>query len=329
MALEPPHLGEFGRIERYFRPLTVGFPGARRLLDDAATVDVPAGRQLVVTTDAVVAGVHFLPSDDPADVARKALRVNLSDLAAKGAAPLCYTLTLALTSAEGDGWVERFVGALSEDQATYGIALAGGDSVSTSGPVWVSITAMGTVESDRMVTRSGGKAGDVLLVSGTIGDAGLGLAVAEGRYRPEEEDAAFLLARYRRPEPRTAIGPALARNAHAALDISDGLVADCRHLCRASNLSARIDADRVPLSAAGRRHCLSGGNLADLLTAGDDYEILFAIAPELLTEMVTACVAACVPVSPIGCLEHGPAEVRILGPDGAPLALRRPGWTHF
>src|ERR1700723_630780 len=195
--MPPGTLGEFGRIARYFRPLAAQFPGALNLTDDAALIDVPAGQQLVLTTDAVVAGVHFLPTDAPWDVARKALRVNLSDLAAKGARPLAYTLTLAGGRDVTDDWVEAFAAGLAEDQAQYGIALAGGDSVSTDGPVWVSITAFGLVDAGRMVTRDGARPGDIVLVTGTIGDAALGLAVEQGRLAVNAADRAALVDRYR------------------------------------------------------------------------------------------------------------------------------------
>ena len=159
MSTDVPALGEFGRIARFFRPLAAGLPGALDLTDDAAVLDVPPGQELVVTTDAIVAGVHFLPSDPPGDIARKALRVNLSDLAAKGARPYAYTLTLAVGRDVADDWVAAFAAALAEDQKQYGIALAGGDSVSTSGPVWVSITAFGLAGSGRTVRRNGAQAG--------------------------------------------------------------------------------------------------------------------------------------------------------------------------
>ena len=176
-------LGEFGRIARFFRPLAAQFPGALGLTDDAALISVPPGQELVLTTDAIVAGVHFLPTDAPGDIARKVLRVNLSDLAAKGARPLAYTLTLAVGRGIEDAWVEAFAAGLAEDQVQYGIMLAGGDSVSTAGPVWTSVTAFGLVDAGRMVTRSGAQAGDIVLVTGTIGDAALGLAVEQGAIR--------------------------------------------------------------------------------------------------------------------------------------------------
>src|ERR1700722_8780135 len=246
-------LGEFGRIARFFRPLAAEFPGALGLTDDAALLSVPPGQQLVLTSDAIVAGVHFLPTDAPGDIARKALRVNLSDLAAKGARPLAYTLTLAVGRDIGDAWIEVFAAALAEDQACYGIALAGGDSVSTAGPVWVSITAFGLVDAGCMVTRGGAQPGDVVLVTGTIGDAALGLAVAQGRLAVDTADRNILVDRYRLPRARTHLGHAVAAYAHASIDISDGLAADFGHLCRASGVSGRIAVTRIPQSPAARR----------------------------------------------------------------------------
>jgi thiamine-monophosphate kinase len=325
----PRRLGEFGRIAEYFRPLAAGFPGALDLTDDAATIEVPVGHELVVTTDAVVAGVHFLPSDAPEDVARKALRVNLSDLAAKGARPLVYTLALALTADVSDGWVARFAGGLAEDQLRYGIALAGGDSVSTAGPIWASITAMGLVETGRMVRRSGARPGDRVLVTGSIGDAALGLLALTRDLEIAESDRAALAGRYRLPEPRTALAPAIARWAHAAIDISDGLAADFGHLCRASRMTGTIIADRVPLSPSARRALLGEPDrLADILGGGDDYEVLMAAPADALQLLAAAAGAAGIALTEIGEIAAGDGRANLIGSDGLPMALGRVGWTH-
>jgi thiamine-monophosphate kinase len=329
--MPPGALGEFGRIARYFRPLAAQFPGALNLTDDAALIDVPAGQQLVLTTDAVVAGVHFLPTDAPGDVARKALRVNLSDLAAKGARPLAYTLTLAVGRDVADDWVEAFAAGLAEDQAQFGIALAGGDSVSTEGPVWVSITAFGLVDAGRMVRRSGARPGDVVLVTGSIGDAALGLMVEQGRLVVDEADRAALVDRYRLPRPRTHLAAAIAAHAHAALDISDGLAADFGHLCRASRVIGQIAVSKIPQSAAARRATAAEPKLmARVLGGGDDYEVLLAAAADAVRPLKIAAEAAGIDLTTIGAItgadDNGRAD--LLDDGGNRLTVEKPGWTH-
>lgn len=327
----PTGLGEFGRIATFFRPLAAGFPGALALTDDAATISPPAGHELVVTTDAIVAGVHFLAQDPPEDIARKALRVNLSDLAAKGAKPLAYTLTLALDVGTPDAWLERFVDGLAADQAQYGIHLAGGDSVSTTGPIWMSITAFGSVETGHMVLRAGAKVGDSVFVTGTIGDAALGLAVAQGVLTGSEEDCASLLDRYRLPRPRSVLAPAVAAFAHSAIDVSDGLAADFAHLCRASRVKGEISVTKVPLSAAARRMLAAEpGRLGDVLSGGDDYEVLLTAPAKSASALHSAAGAAGILLTEIGRIvepsETG--EAAMVGGDGRPVILKKAGWTH-
>ena len=326
---DSPHLGEFGRIERFFRPLAAQFPGALELTDDAALVTPPSGKDLVVTTDAIVAGIHFLPDDSPADVARKALRVNLSDLSAKGARPLAYLLTLALTQDIGDDWVEGFAASLLMDQARFGIALAGGDSVSTKGPIWVSITAFGLVEPGRMVRRGGARPGDLVFVTGTIGDAALGLAVATNRIAAHSHDAAYLLSRYRAPEPRCDLAVTIAEHASAALDVSDGLAADFGHLCRASHVDGVIEADAVPLSAAARR-CVEAdsSNRMRVLCGGDDYEVLFTAPASAVGPLAKAARSAGIGITRIGHIAAGAGCATLIASSGEPITIVSPGWVH-
>ncbi len=327
---EQAPLGEFGRIARYFQPLAAGFSGALGLTDDAAFIDVPPGKQLVVTTDAIVAGIHFFPWDSPEDIARKALRVNLSDLAAKGARPLAYTMTLAVRSDAEDCWVERFAAGLAQDQAEYGIMLAGGDSVSTEGPIWVSITAMGLAEAGRMVRRSGARPGDSVLVTGSIGDAALGLVALTGALELAPVDRDALAARYRLPEPRTILAPAIAELAHAAIDISDGLAADFAHICRASEVAGAINVDRVPLSPAAQRAVARDPTrMRDVLGGGDDYELLLTAPGESIEALMEAARSAKIRLTAIGSIEAGAGEAILVGGDGRPMVLERRGWTHF
>lgn len=324
-------LGEFERIDRFFKPLAAGFPGAYGLADDAAAFAPPPGHDLVVTTDAIVAGVHFLPDDPPADIARKLLRVNLSDLAAKGADPLAYTLLTSLPRELDESWLAAFAAGLGEDQQTYGFHLAGGDSVFTPGPLTLSVTAFGIVPSGRMVRRSGARPGEALFVTGTIGDAALGLRVLQGKLTLDEADAAYLIERYRRPLPRNAFASDLREMASAALDVSDGLVADGGHICETSNVGAVIQADAVPLSAAARAALAQDAGLMGLLlTGGDDYEILFTAPDEACPRIAAAALRCEVPVTRIGHMtDRSDPMVVVLNQGGAPLALPAGGWRHF
>jgi thiamine-monophosphate kinase len=324
-------LGEFGRIGRFLRPLAEGFPGALGLRDDAAVFAVPVGRELVVTTDAMVEGVHFLPDDPPADVAAKLLRVNLSDLAAMAADPLAYALTTCLPRRIGDDWLAAFAEGLRTDQAAFGVPMLGGDSVSTDGPVVLSVTALGTVPAGAAVRRDGARPGDRVLVTGTVGDAALGLAVRQGRLRGlDPADADALVARLRRPTPRTSLAAALRGRASAAVDVSDGLAADLGHVAAASGVSIRLRADLLPLSPAARAAVGRDPRLrAQLFGGGDDYELALAVPPDRVGDLRAAAAALGVPTTEIGECGDGPAgEVTVAGPDGAPVDLPRRGWEH-
>lgn len=324
----PAPLGEFGRIERFLRPLAAGFPGARALSDDAALIECAPGEVLVVTTDTLVAGVHFIGDEAPADIAAKALRVNLSDLAGMGARPVCYTLNLALPRTVDDGWLAAFRDGLAADQAEFDIHLAGGDSVATPGPITITVTAFGAVKSGAALHRDGARAGDDLWVSGTIGDGLLGLEAA--RAHGFGAAAAYLIGRYRRPEPRVALGRALAGVARAALDVSDGLISDAGHMAMASGLAIEIDCPAVPLSeAASDILADEPGRLPDLLTGGDDYELLLAAPPDARAAVEEAGRRTGTRVSRIGRLAAGEAGA-VIARDGEGTALdfARPGYRH-
>jgi thiamine-monophosphate kinase len=318
VAIDLP--AEFALIARHFRPLAG--PGALDLQDDAAVLAPPPGRDLVLTADAMVGGVHFLPDDPPDLVGRKLLRVNLSDLAAKGATPLGYLMTVSTPRNTPDAWFAGFTAGLAQDQREYGVTLLGGDTTSTPGPISLSLTIVGHAASGQAVHRAGARPGDGIWVTGTIGDGALGLAVAQGRLA---DPSGYLLARYRLPQPR--IGLAIAGIASAGMDISDGLVQDLGHLCRAGDLAAEIDAALVPLSPPARR---AGPEwLATCLTGGDDYELLLAVPPARETALQHAAQAAGMAVTRIGAFRSGAAEVMVRGPDGAPMALSTGGWSHF
>ena len=322
--------GEFELIARHFRPLAEGFDGALGLADDAALIRFGDARGLVVTTDAVVAGVHFLAGEAPQAIAGKALRVNLSDLAAMGARPLAYVLALALPATVDEPWLARFAGALGEDQRSFGIALAGGDVVATPGPLAVVITALGEVEPARALRRSGAAPGDAVFVSGSIGDAALGLRALQGGLGALPESAReALVARHRLPQPRIALGQRLAGVASAAIDVSDGLVADLGHICEASGVGAELRAPAVPLSEAARMAiAIEPALLARVLTGGDDYELLFTARPSARATLAAAASEAGVPVSEIGVVTRG-AGVRVVDAEGASVALARGGYEHF
>jgi thiamine-monophosphate kinase len=332
-ANRPPSAsGEDTLIARYFRPLATD-PGAFNLDDDAAALK-PSGDDIVVTTDAIVEGVHFLPDDPPDTLARKALRVNLSDLAAKGAMPAGFVLTLALRGVE-EAWLKPFARALGEDAAQFGCPLLGGDTVSTPGPLMISITAFGRVPQGRMVHRSGAKPGDRVIVTGTIGDATLGLDVLKRGSLAEAlaNDAAardMLIARYRVPQPKNALAKVVRDHASAALDVSDGLAGDLAKLCAASAVSAVIDVQSIPLSqAASALLARKAVGIDSLISGGDDYEILCAVPGDRMEAFAREARQAGVAVTAIGGLIAGTAPPSFLDAQGRELALKRLSYSHF
>jgi thiamine-monophosphate kinase len=331
VASAPSASSEDSLIARYFRPLATD-PGAFDLNDDAATLR-PSGDDIVVTTDAIVEGVHFLP-DDPSDtVARKALRVNLSDLAAKGATPAGFVLTLVLRSAD-EAWLRPFAAALGEDAKQFDCPLLGGDTVSTPGPLMISITAFGRVPVGKMVHRSGAKPGDRVLVTGTIGDAALGLAVlGGGKVHAAITDAAardLLIGRYRVPQPRLALAEIVREYASAAMDVSDGLAGDLAKLCSVSGVSAVIDLDSIPVSDVAA-DLLSRGvvGMETLIAGGDDYEVLCTVADDRVEAFAQAAQRAGVALSSIGMVVAGSAAPKFLDGQGSEIVLKRRSYSHF
>jgi|HigsolmetaAR204D_1030405.scaffolds.fasta_scaffold04423_4 thiamine-monophosphate kinase len=325
----PAGLGEFDRISRFFKPLAAGIEGALELQDDAALISPPSGEELAVTTDAMVEGVHYLAGEDPARLARKLLRVNLSDLAAMGARPVAYTLTTVLPKSVGDDWLARLAAGLASDQEAFGLHLIGGDSVSTTGPVVLSVTALGAVPKGRALTRSGARPGDRVFVSGTLGDGALGLMAAKGELpHLSPGDVEALSSRYHLPTPRTGLGPRLLQLASACMDVSDGLPGDLAHICEASGVGARVEVERLPLSEAARRAIDADRSLlSTALSGGDDYELLFTAPPAAMEAIGGIAAELGIPLTPIGEIVEGDG-VALVDRDGRPIENLH-GWTHF
>jgi thiamine-monophosphate kinase len=332
--------GEFELIARYLAPLAAGAPGALGLLDDAALVTPAAGEDLVVTTDAMVEGVHF-PAGEAADsVGRRLLAAGLSDLAAMGARAFAYTIALAIPSAWDEAmrerWIAGFAAGLDRAQQAYAVQLIGGDTVATPGPLWLSLTALGGIARGAALRRSTASPGDTVWVSGSIGDAALGLRAVRGELvMATAPDRRALVERFRHPQPRLELGRRLVGVAAAAADISDGLVADLGHICIASAVTATIETARIPLSpAAAAQIARDPGLWAAVVSGGDDYELVFTAPPGAAEAVRNAAALARTAVSEIGRIS-GPAggeggrRVRVMGPDGRELAVARQGYRHF
>jgi thiamine-monophosphate kinase len=323
----PERPSEFQLIAELFAPLAEA-PGAFQLKDDAAVIAPPAGQELVITTDALVEGVHFLAEDPPLFVAKKALRVNLSDLAAKGAEAAGYLLALSLPSGVGMEWLTAFADGLRQDQREFNISLYGGDTTSTPGPLTIALTAFGFVPKGTMIRRAGAKPGDLVFVSGTIGDADAGLALLR---QPQDTSHAvrdFLVHRYREPRPRLSLGHTLRGLATAALDVSDGLLADLGHIAETSGVRIEVDAHRLPLSAA--LQAVWGSDTQARIkaaTAGDDYEIAFTVAPSSVEEVMRAARDSAA-ITEIGRVVSG-GEAVLMDREGSEIAVPKSGYTHF
>lgn len=326
--------GEDDLVGTFLAPLAAGNPGALSLKDDCALLAPTPGSELVLKTDPVVGGVHFLPDDDPADIAWKALAVNVSDLAAKGAVPRIYLMALSLPEAPERDWMARFAEGLGAAQKAFGIMLAGGDTDRTPGQLSIAITVIGEVPAGRMVRRAAAEAGDALYVSGSLGDAALGLALRldgalAARLGLGAEESAHAIGRYLRPQPRVALAEALRAHARAAMDLSDGLMKDLGRMCRASEVGAEVMAADLPLSPAMRRALAADpARMRDVVAAGDDYEILAAIPPAACKAFEAAAARAGVAVTRIGKVTSD-GEERVLDDQGVPLAPGRTGWDHF
>ena len=330
----PSSVGGEADIIALLAPLAEGVPGAFGLMDDCALITPEAGSELVLKTDPVAEGVHFLPDDAPEDIAWKALAVNVSDLAAKAARPIGYLMALAFPEAPSTAWVGRFAAGLAQAQQRFGCALIGGDTDRRPGPLTISITILGAVARGRMVRRGTARPGDKVFVSGTLGDAALGLALRKtpalaGAWGLSAVEADHLRHRYTRPDPRLALSSALLACAAAAMDISDGLAKDAARMCSASACGGRVHIPAIPLSAACARALDAQPSLiSQVVTGGDDYEILAAVPAGQAPAFRTAAAAAEVPVTEIGSFLEGRGLV-LDGADGRPLGLAKSGFDHF
>lgn len=321
-------------IARHLAPIAGA--GGLGLRDDAALLTPPAGHDLVITKDALVAGVHFFADDPPASIARKALRVNLSDLAAKGAEPAGFLLGLALPPDLDEAWIAAFAQALGEDAAHFGCPLIGGDTVKASGGLTLSVTALGYCPHGAMVRRTTGQAGHSLVVTGTIGDSALGLRL---RLAPDAAWAqalssgarAFLLDRYLHPSPRNALAAAIRAHAAAAMDVSDGLLGDALKLGAAAgtnSLAPRIVLADIPLSPAAREALsLEPALIETIATGGDDYEVLMAVEQGEVAPLLAACAAAGCEASVIGELITG-STPHFVGENGQPRSFASLKFEH-
>lgn len=326
--------GEFALIERYFKPLASGVKGAFGLEDDAAQLTPRKGRSFVITADTMVEGVHFLENSFPADAGYKALAVNVSDLCAKGAAPVAYLLSLALPGQNGAGWLEDFCNGLSDAQAAFGCGLLGGDTVSTTGPVVISITAIGEVPDGKMVHRSGARAGEGIYVTGTIGDAVLGLTLlrgdTDGLPQLSKAQRNYLSSRHSRPTPRIDAIELVRNFATASMDISDGLAGDFEKLAHASGMGADIDVTRVPLSDAAREWFVADPAVSEtIMTGGDDYELVMTVSPEKEREFEQAASEAGVHVARIGIICDRQDGIKFHDDAGRPVTFSRSSFEHF
>lgn len=313
--------GEFSFIARHFRPLAGA--EALDLRDDCALMRCPDGEEFAISTDTMVENVHFLPDDPPETLGRKLLRCNLSDLAAMGARPHAYTLNVTVPRGgrHDDSWFAAFSRGLAEDQKRYNVHLIGGDTTSIFGPLVLSATVFGLLRQNTALRRNGARAGDDIWVTGTIGDAALGLLVLQGKLK---DPSGFLAGRYHLPQPRT--GLKLHGIVSAAMDISDGLIQDCGHIAAESGVQLVLNAKAVPVSEAAAS--LGQTLLMQRLCGGDDYELLLTCPPERSHALQSACQDARIPVHRIGQVQTG-RSVRLLDATGRDIVLEQGGWQHF
>ena len=320
-------MNEFDMIQKYFLPLTMGREEAGGLLDDAAILNVPNNHDIVISCDTLNEGTHFIKGETPENIAHKVLRVNLSDMAAMGAKPLCYQLNLAFSDYPDEAWVKAFTGTLLEDNKAFDVFCSGGDTTVAEGPLLVSMTITGLVEKGKAVKRSGAKEGDLIVITGPVGAAAVGVKIKLGVL--ELEASAPFLQACSKPMPRTSISPEIAAYANAAVDVSDGFLADLGHVCSTSGVAAQVKLADVPLSVETKtlvdQDVIS---METALTGGDDYEIVMAVPPENIDQFTQKAKDKGVALSVVGVFGEGEG-VTVLDENDKSVDFKRKGWTHF
>jgi thiamine-monophosphate kinase len=324
-------MDEFDRIATYLSPLADAMSGTDHLTNDAAILDLPKDKQLVITKDCLIEGTHFIGNEPPDYLAQKLLRVNLSDLAAMGAKPYGYLLGLMLPSTSSDEWVEIFAKGLKQDQKQFGFHLIGGDTIAGNSQYCFSLTAMGLISEGKTLKRHTAQEGDIIFVSGTLGDAALGLQCLSHDFVPDlpSESREYLITRYHIPEPRIALGQRLPDLATAAMDVSDGLLQDLGHICLNSGLGATLEATEIPLSSSALSTELPKYKMLEYaLTRGDDYELLFTANESKVNKILALGDVLNLHITPIGCME-AKQGIRVLDATGDELRFDRSGYQHF
>ena len=325
---------EFDLISNVFGPLAANAPGSLNLTDDAAIISPRSDQELVVTADTIVEGVHFRSEDPPVMVGVKALGVNLSDLAAMGASPHGYTLSAAWPPRVSTTWIRDFALGLKAMQERHFIYLLGGDTVATPGPISLSVTAFGLVEKGKAVRRSGARPGDLLYVTGTLGDAALGLRLLMGEDfgHLTNNFQSDLIARYQQPQPRTTCSDLVRKHATSAIDVSDGLVADVAHLASASKVQIVIRRSSIPLSAAARQVIANDhGQVNHVWGGGDDYELAFT-APRGSQVYKQISESSDVPITEIGeviMADGNAGAVTLVDDNDNAIDVDTGGFRHF
>jgi len=318
-------------IAEFFAPLTEGDSGAFELKDDCAVITPEPGFDFVVTTDSLIEGVHFFAGDVPSF---KALAVNVSDLVAKGATPVCYLLNLALPEAPTRGFLKRLTAGLAQAQQTFGCHLIGGDTDRTSGLLTLTITAIGKLPKGSIVRRSGGSPGDIVAVTGTIGDAGLGLVLRKDEaladaLRSMDVECGPLLESFDKPRPNVAVADLVGAFATAAMDVSDGLAKDAARMAATSNTGAELHIDAVPVSAAAQAGIDAGlFDKLDMLGSGEDYQVLLSVNPGNWKKLKAEALVRGIVINKIGVLTEGSAVIW-RDSSGRPVDIAVPGWDHF
>ena len=318
---------EFSIIKKYFAPFAS--KGAFEFRDDAAEITPREGTSFVITQDAIAEGVHFFPDDPPASIAKKALRVNLSDLAAKAATPKYISLALGLGKTWNEEWIADFAKGLNDDCETYDIELTGGDTFSTGAGFVISITAIGEVPTGNYVSRLNARTRDALFVTGFVGDAALGLLAHEKKLSGlGDDDNSYLIDRYLLPQPRLGVAGIIMKFATASMDISDGLIGDLEKLCQASNIGAELQIQNIPLSRAAMNAITLESNLMETaLTGGDDYEILFTVAEEKLVEFEDSIKGFEGQITRIGTINSG-QDVKVFDSHGKLIEFEKKSYDH-